>query len=140
VVEHDMQFIRMIARKVTVFNQGPCSSRTTSAKSCQSAGARRLSRQAGGGMMLNVSRPRHRLWPHPDPHRNRLTVAGGEFVGILGHNGMGKTTLLKALMGFCPHQRHVHARRADVTARHRIGAPALGHRLRAAGPRDFPRL
>jgi branched-chain amino acid transport system ATP-binding protein len=26
----------------------------------------------------------------------------GEFIGILGHNGMGKTTLLRALMGFLP--------------------------------------
>lgn len=28
-----------------------------------------------------------------------LTVAEGEFVGILGHNGMGKSTLLRTLMG-----------------------------------------
>ena len=31
-----------------------------------------------------------------------FSVASGEFVGILGHNGMGKTTLLRALMGYLP--------------------------------------
>lgn len=31
-----------------------------------------------------------------------LTMAKGEYVGILGHNGMGKTTLLRTLMGHLP--------------------------------------
>jgi branched-chain amino acid transport system ATP-binding protein len=31
-----------------------------------------------------------------------FAIKVGEFIGILGHNGMGKTTLLKALMGFLP--------------------------------------
>jgi branched-chain amino acid transport system ATP-binding protein len=31
-----------------------------------------------------------------------LGVSRGEFVGILGHNGMGKTTLLKTLIGILP--------------------------------------
>ena len=31
-----------------------------------------------------------------------LTLDSGAFVGILGHNGMGKTTLLRALMGHLP--------------------------------------
>ena len=29
-----------------------------------------------------------------------LAVSAGEAIGILGHNGMGKTTLLKSLMGY----------------------------------------
>jgi amidase len=35
----------------------------------------------------------------PVLHGIDLTVADGEVVGILGHNGMGKSTLLKTLMG-----------------------------------------
>ena len=31
-----------------------------------------------------------------------FSVAEGQFVGVLGHNGMGKTSLLRALMGFLP--------------------------------------
>ena len=31
-----------------------------------------------------------------------FAVAPGEFVGILGHNGMGKSTLLRTLMGYLP--------------------------------------
>ena len=38
------------------------------------------------------------------PILNNVTfsVEAGEFVGVLGHNGMGKTTLLRALMGYLP--------------------------------------
>jgi urea ABC transporter ATP-binding protein UrtE len=31
-----------------------------------------------------------------------LNVRAGEFVGVLGHNGMGKTTLMRALIGLIP--------------------------------------
>jgi branched-chain amino acid transport system ATP-binding protein/urea transport system ATP-binding protein len=31
-----------------------------------------------------------------------MTVGAGEYLGILGHNGMGKTTMLRTLMGHLP--------------------------------------
>jgi branched-chain amino acid transport system ATP-binding protein len=31
-----------------------------------------------------------------------FSVAAGEFVGLWGHNGMGKTTLMRTLMGYLP--------------------------------------
>jgi branched-chain amino acid transport system ATP-binding protein len=45
-----------------------------------------------------------------------FSVARGEFVGILGHNGMGKTTLLRALMGYIPATAgRVELENADIT-------------------------
>lgn len=49
--------------------------------------------------MLQVEGLRTAYGRIPVLHGIDLEVAEGEFVGILGHNGMGKTTLLKALIG-----------------------------------------
>jgi branched-chain amino acid transport system ATP-binding protein len=59
-----------------------------------------------------------------------FSVTEGEFVGVLGHNGMGKTTLLRALMGFLPATAgSVHFAGADVTAAppHRRARLGLGY-------------
>ena len=40
--------------------------------------------------------------PIPVLHGVSFEVNEGEILGVLGHNGMGKTTLLKTLMGFLP--------------------------------------
>src|SRR3977135_4379172 len=52
--------------------------------------------------MLNVTGLRTGYGRIPILNGVSLAVNEGEFIGILGHNGMGKTTLLKALMGFLP--------------------------------------
>src|SRR6185437_14219275 len=53
-------------------------------------------------MMLNVQALRTGYGRIPILNGVGFSVKEGEFIGILGHNGMGKTTLLRALMGFLP--------------------------------------
>jgi branched-chain amino acid transport system ATP-binding protein len=53
-------------------------------------------------MMLEIHDLRAAYGRIPILNGVSFTVADGEFVGILGHNGMGKTTLLRTLMGFLP--------------------------------------
>jgi urea ABC transporter ATP-binding protein UrtE len=52
----------------------------------------------------------------PVLHGVDLQIAAGEAVGILGHNGMGKTTLLRSIMGvLLPSSGSVHFKGQDVT-------------------------
>ena len=53
-------------------------------------------------MMLDVRGLRTGYGRIPILNGVSFAVNEGEFIGIIGHNGMGKTTLLKALMGFLP--------------------------------------
>jgi branched-chain amino acid transport system ATP-binding protein len=53
-------------------------------------------------MVLSVTDLHARYGRIPILNGIGLEVAAGELVGVLGHNGMGKTTLLRALMGFVP--------------------------------------
>jgi len=53
-------------------------------------------------MMLHVKGLRTGYGRIPILNGVSFAVDQGEFIGILGHNGMGKTTLLRALMGFLP--------------------------------------
>ncbi len=49
-------------------------------------------------------------------HGVDFSVRAGETVGLLGRNGMGKTTLLRALLGLTPPRRgHVRIRGSDMT-------------------------
>jgi branched-chain amino acid transport system ATP-binding protein len=52
--------------------------------------------------MLNVTDLRSGYGRIPILAGITLSVSAGEFVGILGHNGMGKSTLLRTLMGYLP--------------------------------------
>lgn len=53
-------------------------------------------------LLLEVKNLRAGYGRVPVLHGVDLTVEAGEILGVLGHNGMGKSTLLKTLMGIVP--------------------------------------
>jgi branched-chain amino acid transport system ATP-binding protein len=92
-------------------------------------------------MMLDVQGLRTGYGRIPILNGVGFTVQEGEFIGILGHNGMGKTTLLRALMGFLPATSgRVHFAGADVTALEPYRRARLGLGYVPQGRDIFPGL
>jgi branched-chain amino acid transport system ATP-binding protein len=59
-----------------------------------------------------------------------LTLAPGEVLTVLGKNGMGKSTLLKTIMGFLPPRDgrvHIHGRDVTRLAPHRRAAQSVAY-------------
>jgi branched-chain amino acid transport system ATP-binding protein len=74
-------------------------------------------------------------------HGVSLEVAPGEVVAILGRNGMGKTTLIRSVVGFTPPRAgRVRFKDADVTAWPPFRRVARGMGLVPQGRRVFPSL
>ena len=70
-----------------------------------------------------------------------LRVERGQVVGILGRNGMGKTTLIRSIVGFTPPRRgQVLFKDHDITGWPSNRAVSLGLGLVPQGRRVFPSL
>ncbi len=70
-----------------------------------------------------------------------LAVGPGEVVGILGRNGVGKTTLIRSIIGFTPPRRGtVRFKGADITRWAPFRAVERGMGLVPQGRRVFPSL
>jgi branched-chain amino acid transport system ATP-binding protein len=66
--------------------------------------------------MLEVKKLKVSYGRIPILHGVDFNVSDGEFVGILGHNGMGKTTLLKALVGLLkPNAGEIRLKEKNIT-------------------------
>jgi branched-chain amino acid transport system ATP-binding protein len=92
-------------------------------------------------MMLNVQGLRTGYGRIPILNGVSFAVKEGEFIGILGHNGMGKTTLLKALMGFLPATGgRVQFGSDDITAAEPYRRARLGLGYVPQGREIFPGL
>jgi len=92
-------------------------------------------------MMLDVQGLRTGYGRIPILNGVGFAINEGEFIGILGHNGMGKTTLLRALMGFLPATSgRVHFAGVDVTALEPYRRARLGIGYVPQGRDIFPGL
>jgi branched-chain amino acid transport system ATP-binding protein len=70
-----------------------------------------------------------------------LSMTRGQVVGILGRNGMGKTTLIRSIIGFTtPRRGQVVFKERDITSWPSNRAVALGLGLVPQGRRVFPSL
>ncbi len=70
-----------------------------------------------------------------------LTVDAGQVVAILGRNGVGKTTLIRSIIGFTPpRQGTVRFKSQDITGWAPYRMTALGMALVPQGRRVFPSL
>jgi branched-chain amino acid transport system ATP-binding protein len=70
-----------------------------------------------------------------------LAVGTREVVAILGRNGMGKTTLMRSIIGFTPPRRGtVRFKGEEITGRPPFRMTALGIALVPQGRRVFPSL
>jgi branched-chain amino acid transport system ATP-binding protein len=92
-------------------------------------------------MMLNVQGLRTGYGRIPILNGVSFAVREGEFIGILGHNGMGKTTLLKALMGFLPATGgHIRLDGNELTSAEPFRRARLGLGYVPQGREIFPGL
>ena len=77
----------------------------------------------------------------PVLHHISMAIASGESVGILGHNGMGKTTLLRCLIGALkPSAGSVQLDGRDITQLAPHGRARLGMAYVPQGREIFPAL
>jgi len=70
-----------------------------------------------------------------------LEVKEGEVIGVLGRNGMGKTTLMRSLIGFTPpRQGRVLFRSVDLSHKRPFEIARMGMSLVPQGRQIFPSL
>src|SRR5262245_53428010 len=67
----------------------------------------------------------------------RIRVDPGEVVGVLGRNGVGKSTLMKAVIGLLRARSGTVRFKSDDITREGAHRRAPRHRLCPAGTRDF---
>ena len=102
VVEHDLEFISLLAKRVTVLHRNAKNYRGFDGE-CRAksfvAGNLFGQAMASQAMILAVRDVCAGYGTAPVLRNISFTQQHGEVLGIVGHNGMGKTTLLRTIVG-----------------------------------------
>jgi branched-chain amino acid transport system ATP-binding protein len=95
---------------------------------------------AAHGALRRGARRARALRREPRAARRVARIRAGESIGLLGRNGMGKTTLIRTLLAHVPRARQRARARPRLHARAPARDRAPRRRLRAGGPRHLPNL
>ena len=112
VIERDMGFVE-VATRVTVLHQGKTLSEGSMERVQNDPKVIEVYLGRGRTIMLDVTDLRYSLWGTEVLHGLDLRFKPGEIIAIMGRNGMGKTTLMKTLMGIVP-EKSVRSRWAMI--------------------------
>ena len=114
IVEHDMSVVFGLADRISVLVYGQIIASGTprgNPRQCQGQGS--LSRR-GGSLMLEV-RDLHAYYGKSHILQGvDLDIAAGEVVSLLGRNGVGRSTTVKAIMGEVPPQGTIRFKGQEI--------------------------
>ena len=115
IIEHDINFIRRLRAPITVMHLGRV---LVEERSTRSSATSRCARSISAPWHEPRSRQRHcRLRPDHRAARSLDAGGSGEVLGVLGRNGMGKSTLIRCLSGLIrPDSGRILFEGRDVTA------------------------
>jgi ABC-2 type transport system ATP-binding protein len=78
--------------------------------------------------MLEVSKLMRKYGQFTAVKDATFSIQSGEIVGLLGHNGAGKTTILKMLSGYLePHRGHIYLDGIDVIHSPKVAQQQMGY-------------
>ena len=144
-IEHDMDIVFDVADDISVLHFGEVlESGLGRAHPLQRQGAGNLSgdRLSDGEMAILDVQDIHTYYGDAYVLQGlSLQLEQGQILGLLGRNGVGKTTLVNSIVGFTPPRRgKIYFKGADITGNSSFATVRSGMGLVPQGRRVFPTL
>ena len=141
IIEHDMDVAFQVADRITVLHQGCLFSEGTPAEIRSNSRVQEIYFGTEEKTVLKVEDIHTYYGDSYILQGISMQVKEGEVIGLLGRNGMGKTTLIRSIIGFTPPRRgRVIFKNMDVTHNRPFKIARLGISVVPQGRQIFPSL